>query len=299
MDPEFEIYGSRFRWVEENEQPAAAPSYIPLLRRQSPLPTADVEWLDPGGANKPRYGKLAGGFVYRFEGTADFWVAPGGSSVEAFFARGAQPWDIEFVLSRGVLPRVLHLRGITSLHASAVILGGKVVAFSGASGTGKSTIAAALAARGCQLVSDDVLPLRITPADILAGPGLPELRLYPSAAARLGIGDQATAPRAGQYKAVWRPEAVAAGARPVACIHLLQAASEGPVSISPASPKDALLSVLSNSFWLHPGETRALAADLACFSHLVRSTPIYHLRFDLGDIDSAIRLILSAGVATA
>src|SRR5262249_52962005 len=114
-----------------------------------------------------------------------------------------------------VIPRVLHLRGTTCLHASAVLLDGKLLAFSGASGAGKSTIAAALAARGCQLVSDDVLPLRVTPTCLLAGPGLPELRLYPAAAVRLGIDGQAEQPLEGQSKAVWRPPDVAAGAWPV------------------------------------------------------------------------------------
>ena len=38
-----------------------------------------------------------------------------------------------------------------------------------------------------------------------AGPGLPELRLYPAAAERIGIADRILAPPAGQTKAHWQP----------------------------------------------------------------------------------------------
>lgn len=54
-----------------------------------------------------------------------------------------------------------HLRGETSLHASAVARDGRALAFLGRSGDGKSTLAAHLCQHGFDLVADDVL--RITP----------------------------------------------------------------------------------------------------------------------------------------
>jgi hypothetical protein len=294
---EFGIYGNRFRWFEESAPCNIGGRYIPLIRKFSALELNGVEWFDGGGPDKPRCGRLGAGFVYRFDGTADFCVAPGGTSVEAFFPRGAEPWAIEFALSRGVLPRVLHLRGTTCLHASAVLLAGEVVAFCGASGTGKSTIAAALATRGCALVTDDVLPLPMNSSGILAGSGLPEIRLYPAAANRLGLADGAAAPRAGQSKAVWRPELIAGGTHPLACVYLLEPNERGPRSLQKASAQSALRSLLSNSFWLHPGETAALAADLVCFARLVRSIPIYRFAFPIGEIHGAAACILDFGKA--
>lgn len=64
------------------------------------------------------------------------------------------------------------------LHASAVRIGHGVVAFVGASGAGKSTIAQFFAERGYQLVSDDLLPVRFEPK-----PGAPAYgRMYPLSA---------------------------------------------------------------------------------------------------------------------
>jgi hypothetical protein len=291
---EFGIYGNRFRWFEGSAPSDIGGWYIPLIRKLSPLAVNGVEWFDAGGSNKPRCGRMGAGFVYRFDGIADFWVAPGGSSVEAFFPRGADFRAIEFALSRGVLPRVLHLRGTTCLHASAVLLAGEAVAFCGASGSGKSTIAAALAARGCALVTDDVLPLPTTSSGILAGSGLPEIRIYPAAANRLGIADRAAPPRAGQTKAVWRPELIAAGANPLACVYLLEPDDGVPVSLQKASAQPALRSLLANSFWLHPGETATLAADLVCFARLVRSIPIYRFAFPIREMHDAAACILEA-----
>jgi hypothetical protein len=55
------------------------------------------------------------------------------------------------------LPMMLHVQGHEALHASAVLLDDKVVAFCGASGAGKTTLALALTQRGHEAWADDVL----------------------------------------------------------------------------------------------------------------------------------------------
>ncbi|MGB3637574.1 MAG: serine kinase, partial [Rivularia sp. (in: cyanobacteria)] len=54
---------------------------------------------------------------------------------------------------------ILHQRGFLVLHASAVVMNGNAVAFVGDKGRGKSTMAAALNARGHNLIGDDVIAL--------------------------------------------------------------------------------------------------------------------------------------------
>ena len=56
-----------------------------------------------------------------------------------------------------VLPLAAVLRGTHVLHASAVALAGRAVAFMGRSGVGKTTLAGRIVAHGARLMTDDVL----------------------------------------------------------------------------------------------------------------------------------------------
>ena len=60
---------------------------------------------------------------------------------------------------RSVVPKLLALRGIRVLHASAVEIDGSLLVFSGQSGAGKTTSAKAFAQAGARLVSEDLLVL--------------------------------------------------------------------------------------------------------------------------------------------
>jgi hypothetical protein len=71
-------------------------------------------------------------------------------------AEGVSEPDVEIFLSGTGIGLVLHQRGQIALHASAILVGDKAVLFCGASGVGKSTIAAALGKRGYGLVTDDI-----------------------------------------------------------------------------------------------------------------------------------------------
>lgn len=80
-----------------------------------------------------------------------------------------------------------HQRGITPLHASVIDIADGFVAFIGESGVGKSTLAAALARRGHQVVADDVCFLQTdTEHNIKAWPGIARIRLWEAAIQALG-----------------------------------------------------------------------------------------------------------------
>jgi hypothetical protein len=80
---------------------------------------------------------------------------------------------------------VLRLRGVCCLHASAISIGQKVIAFSGPPQAGKSTTAAAFAKLGYPVVSDDILALVEKDGTFLVRPGYPRLCLWPDAATSL------------------------------------------------------------------------------------------------------------------
>ena len=64
--------------------------------------------------------------------------------------------DTIFVLLNTALAGALHLQGRTMLHASVLVKNDKSYAFSGKSGSGKSSFASALVAEGLALQSDDI-----------------------------------------------------------------------------------------------------------------------------------------------
>jgi hypothetical protein len=83
-----------------------------------------------------------------------------------------------------VLATAMHAAGDVCFHASAVAIGGEGIAFLGAKGLGKSTLAWAMVRAGARLITDDTLRVQLDPSP-LAHPGVHELRLRPDAATRL------------------------------------------------------------------------------------------------------------------
>jgi hypothetical protein len=104
----------------------------------------------------------------------------GGTEIVVDASPGADPSIIGSLLLGPALAVILHQRNRLVLHASAVAMGGGAVAFLGDSGWGKSTMAAALHARGFGVVTDDVLALYLDePRGPVAHPGVPRLSLAP------------------------------------------------------------------------------------------------------------------------
>jgi hypothetical protein len=99
-------------------------------------------------------------------------VSPDGARIASALPRIA-PWRWQRLLFAQVLPLAATLRGLELLHASAVELDGRVLAFVARAGTGKTSVAAHLVARGAQLVTDDVLAVEWIGGRLLAHPGAP------------------------------------------------------------------------------------------------------------------------------
>jgi hypothetical protein len=103
-------------------------------------------------------------------------------------APGVHEDTIRLFLSGAALGVLLHQRGTTVMHASAVLVHGKVVAFIGDKGAGKSSTAAALCARGHALMSDDLLAIRFDPqGKALVAFSYPQIKLWPDTVETLGM----------------------------------------------------------------------------------------------------------------
>lgn len=88
--------------------------------------------------------------------------------------------EIALYLLGPVIGFMLRVRGATCLHASGVLVEGNALAITGASGVGKSTLAAAFAAAGYPVLTDDILPLTSNAGQIYTHSGYSRLRLYPN-----------------------------------------------------------------------------------------------------------------------
>lgn len=80
---------------------------------------------------------------------------------------------------------LLRQRGFLVLHASCVNINGKGVAFMGGSGWGKSTLATAFHTKGYDVLTDDVLPIKIEKNQAIVFPSYPQFKLCPDAAISL------------------------------------------------------------------------------------------------------------------
>lgn len=118
--------------------------------------------------------------------TARFWVR-GGREIVVEPLAGASDRNVRLFLLGSALGVLCHQRGVLPLHANAVVSGGEAFAFSGPSGTGKSSLSAYFASTGREILCDDVCVVSFDEAGCpLAWPGLPRLKLWRDAATRLG-----------------------------------------------------------------------------------------------------------------
>ncbi len=100
--------------------------------------------------------------------------------------KGASDRNLRLFLLGSAMGVLLHQLGILPLHANAIALSGRAVAFLGHPGAGKSTLAAAFHDRGSAILSDDVCALTRCGDTFMAQQGIPRLRLWRDAVERSG-----------------------------------------------------------------------------------------------------------------
>ena len=122
--------------------------------------------------------EIEGGFAIRIAGVAAYEIR-GGSEIRVAADPAAAPANVRLYLLGSAMGMLLHQRGLLPLHANAVVIDGRAIAFLGRSGAGKSTLAAAFHDRGFAVVSDDVCAVRFDErGSPTISPGLPRLRLW-------------------------------------------------------------------------------------------------------------------------
>jgi hypothetical protein len=131
-----------------------------------------IDWREPVGYRiwAPRYGRYV--------------VSNDGGEIRAALPARTQRWERLF--NAQALPLAAALQGLELFHASAVEVGGGVLAFVGMSGTGKTSVALQLVAAGATLVTDDVLALEPNGSGVHAYTGIGMACVMPEEHGRAG-----------------------------------------------------------------------------------------------------------------
>ncbi|RPH92857.1 MAG: hypothetical protein EHM68_16555 [Lysobacterales bacterium] len=150
-------------------------------------------WTAPNGQELMSAARLGEAYLLQFPGLARFRVDFAARRIEARPLADCPAHTLAHLLLDQVLPRAVCHEGRVVLHASAVLLApGQAIAFSGPSGRGKSTLAAAFHRAGCGLLSDDCLLLQPRAGGMLAIPAYGSLRLWQDSLTAM-YGDRAAA----------------------------------------------------------------------------------------------------------
>lgn len=159
------------------------------VRSDVPLPTLPVATLAPdveirhGAIDVPGeqgwgYAPVEGGTLLSVQKVGRFLIR-NGAEILVDPAPGASDRNIRLYLLGSAFGALLHQRGLMPLHANAIEMDGRVIAFCGHSGAGKSTLAAWFHDRGYRIFADDVCVIGEDESGVpLAYPGLPRLRLW-------------------------------------------------------------------------------------------------------------------------
>lgn len=239
--------------------------------------------LDDRGEPLLRFSRHREDDVFRFsycDGT-EFFIERAGARIWARWTPPSTLEDAATYLLGPVLGFVLRLRGMIALHASAVVIDDRAVAFAGPQGAGKSTLAAAFAQLGYPVLTDDVTALKPSAGELLAQTDCSLVRLWPESSEML-CGSVEALPRLAES---WEKRfldlaghgyAKARRPRPLAAVYLLDGdpVAEEPPRIESVGGRDGLMALIANSYANLLLDAEMLASELDLFAVLLERLSI-------------------------
>jgi hypothetical protein len=179
-----------------------------------------------------------------------------------------------------LVPHLLATGGALVLHASCVALDGGALALVGATGRGKSSLAAAFVQGGAALVADDYVLLSDAGDGYLVAPAYPGLRLWEDSAEHFA-GSALDLVQVAEYTAKRRWEApVGAGPddrfplRAIAVLGQPPGPDQPSVRVGPLRGTDAFVALHEQAFRLERATRATRAAELDRFVALATRVPV-------------------------
>lgn len=233
------------------------------------------------------------GVWFQIDGIARFLVR-GGDEIVIERIGDAGDGAIRAFLLGTAIGAVLLQRGMLPLHASAVVIGERAVAFTGASGAGKSTIALHLNRAGHALICDDICAVDLSGPSPMVWPGLRNLKLWRAsleAAGRETVALEQVLPTIDKYRLPIDGLAPYC-AYPLAAVVQLDR-GDAP-SLTPLTGAAATAVLISNTFrgQFVGGLERRQAHFAQCLA-VARASGVMRLvrPWSLGELDGASRLV--------
>ncbi len=220
------------------------------------------------------------GYLLHAPGFGRVLVAPDGTELICAPEPGSAEWGT--LLTAQALPLAATLQGLEVLHASGVVLQGRAALFTGPTGAGKSSLAAALLRRGAaELLSDDTVALESRGDTLIAHPGAALLQLQDAEHERLSARERSVlgTPEAFLDKQRYSPSTIAAAA-PLRELFLLERDTHGPAleRIEAVDP----FALLASTFNLSVRTPARLTRHLDLAVALAATGRVYRLRIQPG-----------------
>lgn len=239
-------------------------------------------WLNEDGETVTQFFRSNDGFIVRFLDQGDFAIDIRDWLVSCVPVPHADPDIIRDLYLNQIVPLILGHRGELVLHASAVASPAGALGFVGASGRGKSTLAAAFARQGYAFITDDGLLLRQDGDDYLAHPNNPRVRLRDdSEQALFGDGAADRADGMPHKRHIPASDELPFQEHPVMlrAIYLVGKGEAETTRIAHLTPAEALAALIAHSFMLDVEDRPRMRGHFTRLAELAASQPCFALDF--------------------
>ena len=141
---------------------------------------------------KVRYSATENEVLYKLKGAGKIYIT-NGSTITVEPEANPDWQHLKNHIRGRAIAAILHQRGLSILHGSAICHNDEAIIFIGKSGGGKSTFLAAFIEKGYDFISDDLCLLKKQPnGTIKIAPAYPQIRLWTSSIDLIGSSDNLT-----------------------------------------------------------------------------------------------------------